>query len=32
MEIRAVAARVQGLPPVGLRDGLAYAHKLWLKQ
>ncbi|MGH7266749.1 MAG: ABC transporter substrate-binding protein [Candidatus Rokuibacteriota bacterium] len=31
LEIRAVAARVQGLAPVGLRDGLAHAHRLWLK-
>jgi peptide/nickel transport system substrate-binding protein len=31
MEIRAISARVQGLPPVGLRDGLAHAHRIWLK-
>jgi peptide/nickel transport system substrate-binding protein len=31
-EIRAVSTRLQGLPPVGLRDGFTYANRLWLKK
>jgi len=31
-ELRALSTRVQGFAPVGYRDALTYAHKIWIKK